>query len=175
MERCSTTIRTSRRERPRRCSACTRRGYDLRSPAQGLREWRANWFASSRSASRSPASMAPCMSALMRQCFAACPCRRQMRRRLLTTSFKAGSTCGCGRTLTGTSVIRGALTSHIMKSKWDARRTLLPTHDMSQFHVLKLVGVSDNHEALGQGRKRDFGPGRAPQFRRPDPALTIST
>ena len=34
-----------------------------------------------------------------------------------------------------------------------SKATLLPTHDMSGFHVLKLVGVSDDHDALAKAEK----------------------
>jgi Cof subfamily protein (haloacid dehalogenase superfamily) len=35
-----------------------------------------------------------------------------------------------------------------------SKATPLPSHDMSQFHVLKLVGVSDDHEALAKAEKQ---------------------
>jgi Cof subfamily protein (haloacid dehalogenase superfamily) len=34
------------------------------------------------------------------------------------------------------------------------KATLLPSHDMSQFQALKLVGVSDDHEALAKAEKK---------------------
>ena len=40
-----------------------------------------------------------------------------------------------------------------MRAQMGRKATLLPSHDMSQFDVLKLVGVSDNHDALAAAEK----------------------
>jgi Cof subfamily protein (haloacid dehalogenase superfamily) len=48
--------------------------------------------------------------------------------------------------------------SHVARheEQMGQKASYLTTHDMSRFHVLKLVGVSDDHEALAQAEK-DIG------------------
>src|SRR5450755_1155319 len=40
------------------------------------------------------------------------------------------------------------------ESQMGSKATPLPSHDLSQFHVLKLVGVSDDYDALAEAEKK---------------------